>query len=69
MNLNRKQRLRALARLDRLIAAVALLWLVTSLALLFSYRVISPQAVQPRATMHRAVALYVSQAPPVSLIR
>jgi preprotein translocase subunit SecG len=69
MNMNKKQRSRALARLDRFIAAVALLWLVTSLVLLFSHRVVSPQAVEPRATMHRAVALYVSQAPPVSLIR
>jgi preprotein translocase subunit SecG len=59
MKLHRKQYWHMRARLDRLTAIVALLWLATSLALLLSFRIASPQAAHPRKTMHHSVALFV----------
>lgn len=51
------------SRLDRLVVIVALLWLATSLALLFSYSPESAQTVHQQKTAHRSVASHVLKLP------
>ncbi|HKV94965.1 MAG TPA: hypothetical protein VJW20_20635 [Candidatus Angelobacter sp.] len=63
MKLNRNQYRQMCSRLDRLVVIVALLWLATSLALLFSYRPESAQTVHQHKTAHGSVASYVLKLP------
>jgi preprotein translocase subunit SecG len=63
MKLNRNQYKQMCSRLDRLVVIVALLWLATSLALLFSYSPESAQTVRQHKTVHGSVASHVLKLP------
>lgn len=63
MKLNRNQYKQMCSRLDRLVVIVALLWLATSLALLFSYRPESAQTVHQHSAAHGSVASHVLKLP------
>lgn len=60
MKTNKITRLR-IARLDRYVFVVALLWLAATLALVFTYQQASAQAAHSHTTRPESVAVFVSQ--------
>jgi len=62
MKLNKHTHRRAIARLDRVVFFVAVLWLATSLLLVLSYRTGSAQAAHPHKPAQPLVAHYVALA-------
>jgi preprotein translocase subunit SecG len=68
MKLNRQTHKRVIARLDRIVFVVAVLWLATSLLLMLSYRTGSAQAAHPRKPEQQLVAHSVPPAEQASLV-